>query len=222
MVRDHNSPALESAIQDARHTLGCVMKSDGSPGNDADVAVITNRDTGYRWILHRGFATVEFQTPGMLAEQVARDHLNVYLSVRRASRTWSASSRICPVACLATAALRSRRNRTYCPQACKPAAWILDLVAREANGRCSSSENPPRPGQTRLAVRRGIPADQNPRKHFPRERPNRDFGPPPGPGSGTERETPGARRRQAAMLWPWKFPRIWEISRISGFKSRTR
>lgn len=84
LVRDHNSPALESAIQDARHTLGCVMKSDGSPGNDADVAVITNRDTGYRWILHRGSATVEFQTPGMLAEQVARDHLNVYLSVEEA------------------------------------------------------------------------------------------------------------------------------------------
>jgi hypothetical protein len=37
------------------------MKSDGSPGNDADVAVITNRDTGYRWILHRESATVEFQ-----------------------------------------------------------------------------------------------------------------------------------------------------------------
>jgi hypothetical protein len=60
------------------------MKSDESPGNDADVAVITNRDTGYRWILHRESATVEFQTPGMLAEQVARDHLNVYLSVEEA------------------------------------------------------------------------------------------------------------------------------------------
>ena len=53
LVRDHNSPNLESAIQDARHTLGCVMKSDGSPGNDADVAVITNRDTGYRRPLRR-------------------------------------------------------------------------------------------------------------------------------------------------------------------------
>jgi hypothetical protein len=60
------------------------MKSDESPGNDADVAVITNRGTGYRWILHRESATVEFQTPGMLAEQVARDHLNVYLSVEEA------------------------------------------------------------------------------------------------------------------------------------------
>ena len=83
-VRDHNSPSLESAIQDARHTLGWVLKSDGSPGNDAYLAVITNRDTGYRWILRRGSATVEFQTPGMLAEQVAAEHLDVYLSVEEA------------------------------------------------------------------------------------------------------------------------------------------
>jgi hypothetical protein len=53
-------------------------------GNDADVALITNRDTGYRWILHRESAAVEFQTPGMLTEQVARDHLNVNLSVEEA------------------------------------------------------------------------------------------------------------------------------------------
>lgn len=84
LVRNHNSPNLERAIQDARYALGWVLKSDGSPGNDADVAVITNRDTGYRWILRRGSATVEFQTPDMLAEQVAGDHLDVYLSVEEA------------------------------------------------------------------------------------------------------------------------------------------
>lgn len=84
LVRNHNSPSLESAIQDARYALGWVLKSDGSPGNDADAAVITNRDTGYRWILRRGSATVEFQTPGMLAEQVAAEQLCVYLSVEEA------------------------------------------------------------------------------------------------------------------------------------------
>jgi hypothetical protein len=84
LVRDHNSPSLERAIEDARCTVGWVLKSDGSPGNDADVAVITNRDTGYRWILRRGSATVEFQTPEMLAEQVAGDQLEIYLSVEEA------------------------------------------------------------------------------------------------------------------------------------------
>ena len=64
--------------------MGWVLKSDGSPGNDAYVALITNRDTGYRWILRRGSGRVEFQTPDMLAEQVANEHLDVYLSVEEA------------------------------------------------------------------------------------------------------------------------------------------
>lgn len=84
LVRDHNSPSLERAIEDARLTLDWVLKVDGSPGNDADIAVITNRDTGYRWILRRGSVKVEFQTPDMLAEQAADDHLDVYLSVEEA------------------------------------------------------------------------------------------------------------------------------------------
>jgi hypothetical protein len=83
-VRNHNCPSLEKAIEGARYALDWVLKSDGSPGNDAEVAVVTNRDTGYRWILRRGSAKVEFQTPGMLAEQVASDHLDVYLSVEEA------------------------------------------------------------------------------------------------------------------------------------------
>jgi hypothetical protein len=75
---------LERAIHEARYALSWVLKSDGSPGNDASVAVITNRDTGYRWILRRGSAGVEFQTPDMLAEQVADEQLEVYLSVEEA------------------------------------------------------------------------------------------------------------------------------------------
>lgn len=50
----------------------------------ADVAVITNRDTGYRWILRRDSDAVEFQTAGMLADQVASDQLNVFLSAEEA------------------------------------------------------------------------------------------------------------------------------------------
>ncbi len=83
-TRNHNAIDLERALQDAWIALRLVMRSDGSPANDADVAVITNRDTGYRWILRRGSATVEFQTPEMLAEQVAGDQLDVFLSVEEA------------------------------------------------------------------------------------------------------------------------------------------
>ena len=84
LVRNRGWPTLERAIHEARYALGWVFKSDGSPGNDAYVAVITNRDTGYRWILRRGSGRVEFQTPDMLAEQVANEHLDVYLSVEEA------------------------------------------------------------------------------------------------------------------------------------------
>jgi hypothetical protein len=84
LVRNRGWPTLERAIYEARYALGWVLKSDGSPGNDAHVAVITNRETGYRWILRRGSMTVEFQTPEMLAEQIADDHLHVYLSVEEA------------------------------------------------------------------------------------------------------------------------------------------
>jgi hypothetical protein len=75
---------LERAILQAKHALNWVKKSDGSPANDAYVAVITNRDTGYRWILRRASATVQLETPEMLAEQVAMDKLYVYLSVEEA------------------------------------------------------------------------------------------------------------------------------------------
>ena len=83
--RSHNAVSLERALSDGRCVLWRVWKDGGEwvyPG--ADVALITNRDTGYRWILRRGSDAVEFQTPEMMAEQVARDQLNVFLSVEEA------------------------------------------------------------------------------------------------------------------------------------------
>ena len=83
--RSHNAVSLERALSDARQVLWCRWKENHEwiyP--QADVAVITNRDTGYRWILRRDSGAVEFQTPEMLAEQVASDQLNVFLSVEEA------------------------------------------------------------------------------------------------------------------------------------------
>jgi hypothetical protein len=54
-------PSLERAIHEARCALTWAKRSDLSPGNDAYVALITNRETGYRWILRRGSVTVEFR-----------------------------------------------------------------------------------------------------------------------------------------------------------------
>jgi hypothetical protein len=83
--RSHNAVSLERSLSDARHVLWWRWKESREwVYPHADVAVITNRDTGYRWILRRGSDAVEFQTPGMLAEQVAEDQLNVFLSVEEA------------------------------------------------------------------------------------------------------------------------------------------
>lgn len=83
--RDHNAVSLDRALGDAREVLWRRWKENHEWVYPlADVAVITNRDTGYRWVMRRDSAAVEFQTPGMLAEQVASDQLNVFLSVEEA------------------------------------------------------------------------------------------------------------------------------------------
>jgi hypothetical protein len=78
LVRNRSWPTLERAISEAKHALNWVKKSDGYVG------VITNRETGYRWILRRGSTAVQFETPEMLAQQVAAEQLYVYLTVEEA------------------------------------------------------------------------------------------------------------------------------------------
>lgn len=56
----------------------------GEPTTDADRAVITNRNTGYRWILRRGRTEVEFQTMAMYEDLVADQGIEVYLTVEEA------------------------------------------------------------------------------------------------------------------------------------------
>ena len=83
--RSHNAVSLERALSDARSVFWQRWKESNEwVYPTANVALITNRDTGYRWILRRDSNTVEFQTPEMLDEQVARDQLSVYLSVEEA------------------------------------------------------------------------------------------------------------------------------------------
>ncbi len=60
------------------------MAGQAKPTNDADVAVITNRNTGYRWILRRTERVVEFQTPEMLEDQAAAESIELHLSVEEA------------------------------------------------------------------------------------------------------------------------------------------
>jgi hypothetical protein len=131
-VHNHSCPSLERAIQDAQDALGWVLKSDGSPGNDAYTAVITNRDTGYRWILRRGSATVEFQTPAMLAEQIADDHLDIYLSVEEAEALAEAAE---------SAEMPDKRKAAVVRQAAGQIHLLVSQV-REARHRAEPSIHP--------------------------------------------------------------------------------
>jgi hypothetical protein len=102
---------------------------------------------------------MEFQTPGMLAEQVARDHLNVYLSVEEAEALADAAEsaeisdkRRAAIVRQATEQIRllagqvreARRRAETEPDVHRHASLrpgFLVPVARQANGRCSSNEN---------------------------------------------------------------------------------
>jgi hypothetical protein len=68
---------LEDALRWVRWTIHGRWRETNEYGtesqyiHDAETAVITNRNTGYRWILRRSQHVVEFQTPKMLEETIA-------------------------------------------------------------------------------------------------------------------------------------------------------
>lgn len=129
-VRDHNETSLENAISSAMMAINRFLRADPrTPANDADTAVITNRDTGYRWILHRGSPTVEFQTPGMLDEQVANEQLDVYLSVEEAEALADAAE---------SAEVPDKRKRALVQQATEQIQLLASQV-REAHRRADTN-----------------------------------------------------------------------------------
>lgn len=87
-ARSHQS--LEDALHWARWTIYSRWRETNEYGNagdyvhDATTAVITNRNTGYRWILRRDESVVEFQTPDMLEDSIAEFGIDVHLTVEEA------------------------------------------------------------------------------------------------------------------------------------------
>lgn len=85
-----NSQTLEDSLWWARFRIDRVYGESGEwgkagePTTDAERAVITNRNTGYRWILRRRQSYVEFQTPRMFEEAVADEGIEIYLTVEEA------------------------------------------------------------------------------------------------------------------------------------------
>lgn len=134
--RAQNARTLESALYDVRHTLYRVWKEDpGAWANDADIGLITNRDTGYRWIMRRpatpayyGRPVVEFQTPEMLAEEVASDSVDAYLSVEEAEALADAAD---------TAVVSDKRSRAVLEQAIGQLRLLVNDV-REGHRRAET------------------------------------------------------------------------------------
>lgn len=86
-----NCQTLEDALQWGRWTIHGRWHETNKYGNEGDyihddarTAVITNRNTGYRWILRRDQSTVEFQTSGMFDEVVGDQTIDVHLTVEEA------------------------------------------------------------------------------------------------------------------------------------------
>ncbi len=86
-----NCNTLEDALWWARGTVYNRWHEDTEWGNagdnvhkDARIAVITNRNTGYRWILRRESWTVEFQTSEMFEELVGDQSIDLHLTIEEA------------------------------------------------------------------------------------------------------------------------------------------
>jgi hypothetical protein len=87
-ARSHQS--LEDALQWARwrvHSVWHETNQYGAQGDyitDACTGVITNRNTGYRWILRRHEHRVEFQTAEMYEKRAANESIQVHLTIEEA------------------------------------------------------------------------------------------------------------------------------------------
>lgn len=87
-ARSHQT--LEDALGWARWQLYRVWRVDTEYGkqgeytHDAKTAIITNRNTSYRWILRRGDHRVDFQTPAMFEEEVGQETIDVHFSLEEA------------------------------------------------------------------------------------------------------------------------------------------
>ncbi len=85
--RGRNSKTLEDALWWARwqvHSRWRETNEYGRAGeyaSDTETAVITNRNTGYRWIVRRDDHRVEFQTPEMLEDVVSDQSVDLHLTV---------------------------------------------------------------------------------------------------------------------------------------------
>jgi hypothetical protein len=122
-----NSQTLEDALCEARSKLYRVWRETTEYGvggeyiYDTETAVITNRNTGYRWILRRKDRRVEFQTSEMFEEAVGGESIEVHLTVEEAEALARAA---------ASVQIKDRREKALTDQALDQIAIVCRQVRR--------------------------------------------------------------------------------------------
>jgi hypothetical protein len=210
-----NSKTLEDALYWARwhvHRIWSATNEYGREGEyiyDTSTAVITNRNTGYRWIVRRGDHRVEFQTPQMLEETVAEQGVELHLTVEEAEA-------------LARAAidtqLRDRRQKALVNQTLDQIA----VVCRQVRTSVGSGDERIDPW-TRTIPRRppSEPRPEGPElrdEEPPKERPRyRPLGDPDNLSLKEAGEILG-RKRNTVYLWykQGKFPPAVDVAPYLG------
>jgi hypothetical protein len=208
--RGRNSKTLEDALRWARWTVYSVWRETNEYGregeyvNDAATAVITNRNTGYRWIVRRGDRGVEFQTPQMLEDAVFKESVDLRLSVEEAEALARAA---------VDTPLKDRRQKALADQALDQIAVVCRQVRRRVEAGDELID-----AWTRAIPRRStgapLPEPEPKSEEPPRERPRyRPLGDPDNLSLKEAGEILG-KARNTVFLWyrQGKFPPAVDIA----------
>lgn len=128
-----NSQSLEDALHWARWVLHAVWREtseygkEGEPIYDPETAIITNRNTGYLWILRRRDSRVEFQTPEMFEEAVANESIDLHLTVEEAEALARAAK---------SSQIKDRRQKALMEQALDQ----ISLLCRQVRERARAGD----------------------------------------------------------------------------------
>jgi hypothetical protein len=210
-----NHQTLDDSLHWARWTIHSVWRETNEYGqagkyvHDADTAVITNRNTGYRWIVRRGDHRVEFQTPEMLEETVAEQSVEVHLTIEEAGALARAA---------VDTPLQDRRQKALVAQALDQIA----IVCRQV--RTSIEAGGERVDSWTMAIPRRPPSEPPPREperqddEPPRMRP--PYRPLGDPGNLSLKEAGEilGRKRNTVYLWyrQGKFPPAIDVAPYLG------
>lgn len=213
--RGRNSKTLEDALATARWQVHRVWRETNEYGRegeyiyDTDTAVVTNRNTGYRWLVRRGDHRVEFQTPKMLEETVAEESIELHLSVEEAEALARAAT---------SSQIKDRRQKALLDQALDQIAVVCRQVRRRVEAGDELIDAWTRTIPRRPSSETPAPEPEDSDEEPPRERPRyRPLGDPDNLSLKEAGEILG-KARNTVYLWyrQGKFPPAVDVGPFIG------